>query len=319
MTDHQCSHHSANGLGESKLALAIIFTILFVGGEMIAGALAHSVALMADAGHNFTDALALALSWYALRIARRPASPTRTYGYHRAGILAALFNASTLLIIAGLIAFESILRLIHPEHAEGRVMMVVAGAALILNLTIALMLRSDAAHSINMRSAFLHMAGDAAASLGVVFAGLIIHFTGWNQPDPIFSLGIALFIGLSSRSIVSETVNILLEGAPPGVDVDKVARSILNVNGVQDVHDLHVWSIGDGLTALSCHLQVMASEINRTSGIVHSVKRALLEEYAIHHATIETECEGCDTSERYCQLDQPLSAGSSQSMEHSHP
>lgn len=298
-----CHHHDAGHLSESKLRLSIGLTFAFVLAEAMAGARAHSLALIADSGHNFTDALAMALSWYAIRIARRPASPTKTFGYHRAGILAALFNAVTLLVIAFVILREAVERFWHPGTVGSLPMIVVAAAAIVLNATIALWVRGEAEHSVNMRSAYVHMAGDALSSFGVVIAGLVIMRTGWTYADPLVSLLISVFIAHSSWDIVVETLNVLLEGTPRGLDLPEMARSIEAVPGVQGVHDLHVWTISDGMRALACHLDVLEAHAASAADVVKAVKAMVAAEYSVNHSTIETECTGCAPDALYCRLD----------------
>ncbi len=302
MSGHCHHHHGAENLTDGRLRVAIGLTFVFVLAELISGLRAGSLALVSDAGHNFTDGLALALSWYAIKLARRPATGDKTFGYHRAGILAALLNSVTLLVISVFILREAILHLLHPEPVASGVMMAVAGVAIVLNLAIALGIRGEAAHSVNMRSAYIHMAGDALASLGVVIAGAVIHFTHWYYADPLISLGIAGMITWSSWGIITETVNVLLEGAPRGMDLNKMARDITAVAGVDDVHDLHVWTIADHLNALSCHLHICKAEAGQAAGIVRDVKAMLAADYDVRHSTIETECRGCTDKELYCSM-----------------
>jgi cobalt-zinc-cadmium efflux system protein len=264
---------------------------------------AHSLALISDAGHNFTDSFALLLSWYALRVARKPATSDKTYGYHRVGILTALFNAVTLLAISVLILAEAIHRFARPEPVQSLPMIVVALVAVALNTSIAIWLHAGSHDSLNVRSAFIHMLGDAISSSGVVAAGLVIYFTGWRYADPIVSLMIAGFIVYSSIGIVTEAGNILLEGAPRGVDMRRLLAAMQQIPGVEDVHDLHVWTIGDGMNALSCHLRVAEADAPRASAVVREVKEMLAAHYAMRHSTIETECCGCHTSEVFCQME----------------
>lgn len=297
-----CQHHSAAGLSENRLKLSLLLTLAFVVVELAAGIRAGSLALVSDAGHNFTDGLALALSWYAIWIARKPATPTRTYGYHRVGILTALFNAVTLMVIAVLIFREGCLLLQHPHPVSGGPMIVVAGIGFFMNTVIALSLWSQAAHNVNVRSAFIHMVGDALSSVGVVAAGVLIHFTGWSLADPIMSLLIGMFIAYTSWGIVGETLNVLLEGTPRGLDVAAMAGDMREVPGVADVHDLHVWTIADGMNAMSCHLLVAEPDLTRAFRVVREVKAMLSHRYAVGHATIETECGGCETEALHCHL-----------------
>ncbi|HLV81733.1 MAG TPA: cation diffusion facilitator family transporter [Chthonomonadaceae bacterium] len=300
---HACSHHHAGEMSAGRLRVSLALTLGFVLLEAIVAVRAHSLALLSDAGHNFTDAFALALSGYAVWIARKPASSTRTYGYHRVGILTALFNATLLLVIAALIFREAIGLLVHPPaHIESLWMMGVAAVAILLNGGIALSLRGEAAHDVNIRSAFVHMAGDALSAAGVVVAGAIIHWTGWVYADPLVSMLIGLFIVTSSWGILVETVNILLEGTPRGMDVEALATAIRSMPGVADVHDLHVWAIAEGMNALSCHLLIQDEEASRAAAILEAIKERLAAEYGVAHSTIETECGGCDLNALYCSM-----------------
>ncbi len=295
-------HHDVSSMSDSKIKLSIILTSLFVVVEIVVGLRSHSLALISDAGHNFTDALALALSWYALWIARKPANPDKTFGYHRVGILAALINAISLVLIAIYILKEATVLFFHPQHVDSLPMIIVAGAALVMNTVIALGLRGEAAHSVNMRGAFLHMAGDALAAGSVVITGVIIYFTHWWIADPLISTLIGLFIIYSSWGMVTETVNILMEGTPRGLDVDQLAVQMQSISGVLEVHDLHVWSIRDGMNALSCHLRINELELKRSGEILRAVKGMLASEYSVNHSTIETECGGCEDAELYCVM-----------------
>lgn len=297
---HSHSHHDAGSMSEGRLILSLLLTMSFVVVETIGGIQSHSLALLSDAGHNFTDAFALLLSWYAIWIARKPATQSKTYGYHRVGILTALLNAVTLVVIAVLIFLEAFHLFAHPHQIHSVPMVVIAACAVLMNTVIAMWLHGAAKDSLNMRSAFIHMLGDAISSAGVVVAGLVIHFTGWQYADPIASLLIGGFIIYSSWGIVLEAVNVLLEGAPRGVDMTSLVQAMRDIPGVDDVHDLHVWTIGDGMNALSCHLHVEEAEPVRIRGVVHTVKSMLATQYSVKHSTIETECAGCEASELYC-------------------
>ena len=310
-----CTHHSAAGMSENKLKLSLLLTLTFVIIEALVGMQSGSLALLSDAGHNFTDALALGLSWYAIWIAGKPATPSKTYGYHRVGILTALFNALTLVVIAIFIFSEAWQLFMHPHSVNSVPMMLVAGVAFVMNTVIALALRGEASHNVNMRSAFIHMVGDALSSLGVIAAGALIYCTHWVYADPLVSVLIGLFIVYSSWGIVRETVNVLLEGTPRGLDIHDMALAMQSVPGVTDVHDLHVWTIGDGMNALSCHLSVCETDILHTAVVVRAVKNLLATHYNVTHTTLETECDGCNNSALYCQMSQHTH---DQADDHSH-
>lgn len=318
MSHEHCNHdhHSAAGMTESRIKVSLVLTFCFVVIEFLSGIRANSLALISDSGHNFSDGFALLLSWYALRVAQKPATPTRTYGFHRVGILTALFNALTLVPIAILIFSEAYRLFLHPEPVASGLMIGVALIALVLNTAVALALRGEAKHDVNIRGAYIHMAGDAFSSIGVVVAGVAIRFTGWRYADPLVSVIIGLFIIYNSWGIVRETLNVLLEGSPLGMDVEALAGEMQAVAGVHDVHDMHVWTIANGMNALSCHVMIEDSCTDRAGNIVAELKRLLLARN-IPHSTLETECGCCDSSDLYCQLqDHRGNTGSLQSVEH---
>ncbi|HEX4000184.1 MAG TPA: cation diffusion facilitator family transporter [Pirellulales bacterium] len=285
-----------------KLGLAVSLTLAFVLGEAIAGAAVHSLALLSDAGHNFADAAALAFSWYALWIASKPSHQGMTFGYHRVGILVALVNAVSLVLIAILILADAIARLRHPEAPQGWVMVGVALAAIGMNVVISFWLRSEAKHDINLRSAYLHMLGDALSACGVVVAGIVVATTGISIADPIASLAIAGLVLASSWGILKESVTILLEGTPAGIDMAMVERAIGNVGGVEGVHDLHVWTVGPGVIACSCHIVVAEQSIREGQQVIRSVVDRLHVEFNINHSTVQVEVEGHESNEMYCTL-----------------
>jgi cobalt-zinc-cadmium efflux system protein len=290
------------------MGLAVVLTLAFVVGEAIAGYFAHSLALLSDAGHNFADAAALGFSWYALWIAKKPANHAMTYGYHRVGILAALVNAVSLVVIALLIFWEAIDRLRTPEPVHGWLMIIVAAIAIGVNLLIGLWLQAGAKHDINVRSAYLHMIGDAVSAFGVVLAGIVVVATGWHLADPIVSFLIAGLILWSSWGILKESVNILLEGTPYGMDMSAVRKCIATVPGVMGVHDLHVWTVGPGAIACSCHILVAEQSIRDGQQILKTVVEELAHHHNINHATVQVEVEGHESNELYCCIE-PTAAG----------
>src|SRR5205814_618806 len=261
--------HGSAGTGQ-RLVLSIIVTVAFVIGEAIAGYFAHSLALLSDAGHNFADALALVLSWYGIWMARKPSTQQRTFGYHRVGILAALVNAVSLVVIALLIFWEAAGRLGNPRPVHSTPMIVVALIAIAMNTIISLWLRGDATYDLNVRSAYMHMLGDAISAAGVVVAGLVVAFSGRSVADPLVSILIGLLILWSSWGILQESMNVLLEAIPKGMNMDLVEQTIAGVAGVLAVHDLHVWTIGSGIIACSCHITVGEQSIRSGQNVLHA-------------------------------------------------
>jgi cobalt-zinc-cadmium efflux system protein len=268
----------------------------------MAGYYSDSLALLSDAGHNFADALALVLTWYALNAARRPSNAARTFGYHRVGILAALVNAVTLVVIAVLIFWEAFERLRAPAPVQSGVMIGVAAVALLINTAISLWLHSEAKHDLNVRSAYLHMAGDALSSLGVIAAGAVIAVTHSPVADPVVSLIIGALILWSSGGILSEATTVLLEGVPPGLDMAAVAEGIQGISGVLDVHDLHVWSVASGMVACSCHILVAEQSVRSGQQVLRAVAELLDQQFGITHTTVQVEVEGCEPNDMYCTM-----------------
>lgn len=287
------SHSHGAGISSNKMWIATAITFAFCLGEALVGYKSNSLALMADAGHNFADALALALAAFALWIATKPADHKRTFGYHRVGILAALVNAVGLALMAIVIFWEAIQRLQAPEHVQSGPMIWVALLAIVLNSGIAWWLASAAKEDLNIRSAYLHMLGDAAASLGVVIAGIVIALASLFIADPIVSIIFALLVLWSSWSIFTESIQMLLEGIPVGMELSKVESAIRNVSGVLDIHDLHVWTISSGLIACSCHVLVAEQGISGGQKILTDVAHMLEHDFKISHSTIQIEVEDC--------------------------
>lgn len=289
-------HNHANNDGGIKFGLALnsLFTVV----EFIFGIFTGSLALIADASHNLTDTFTLTISFVANRIARRNADESRSFGYGRTTILAALLNASIMLAVAGFIAFEAIRRLTHPQPIEGGVVALVALAGIVVNGSIAYVL-SRHSKDLNMRSAFIDMAFDTLSSLGAVVAGVIILFTGTNGIDSIVGLLIAALLVYNTLKILKEAVQILLEGAPKDIDVTKLISAIVGVDGVLQVDDMHVWTIRSGYNALSCHIAIDEKDLPKSREIVEKIKLTLRSNYDIQHATIEVELEDCMTHDEH--------------------
>ena len=295
----------------TRLTLAMALNLALVAAQVAFGLAAHSLGLLADAGHNLSDVAAVVVSLIAVRWARRAPTAERSYGYHRGTILAALANAAAILAVTALIVYEGVRRLGHPEPVQGGLVVVVALIAFAINAVSAMVLR-DPGSDLNMRSALLHMAGDALASLGVAIAGLVILLTGgmlWL--DPVVSMAIGLLIAVEAVLLVRQATDVLLESTPRDVDLERLTSAMRTVEGVDGVHDLHVWSLSSEVRALSAHL-VLAGHpsLEEAQEVGERVKDAIGPPFSITHSTLELECEPCaDGGHGPCGMDPGLSAG----------
>jgi cobalt-zinc-cadmium efflux system protein len=276
----------------SVLRFSLVATLAYVVVTFIAGLRAHSLALLSEAGHNVSDFLALLLSFVAVYFQSRPADNSHTFGYQRAGVLAAFVNAASLIVIALWIGLEAIHRLVIPVAVQPKLMMYVAVAGVLMNGVIAALLWG-VAHDVNLRSAFLHMAGDTLSTAAVIAGGAGILFTGQNWIDPALSLFIAGLILWSSFGIVRETLNILLEGLPRGMSLAAIRAEMQSVEGVMNVHDLHVWSLGSQTCALACHVTIADIPPSESACILLKLNHVLKEHFSICHSTIQFEHVGC--------------------------
>ena len=283
-----------------KLLIASVATFLFVLLELGAGIFANSLAVIGDALHNFTDTLALLLALFAVRLERRPATAEKSYGYQRAGVLAAFINAGTLVAFTIFIFVEAIER-IRVEHAvNAKWMMITAAIAILLNAAISWSLHDEGRTDINIRSAVLHMLGDAFSSAGIIVAAVLIRITNMPFWDPIMSMLIGVMILWSSWGVFREALNLLLEGTPAGIDPEAVTRSLSAIDGVYGVHHLHIWALGPSRPALSCHLMVGDIAVKTTGSLLDRVTHMLEGEYRIAHTTIQFEFSNCDLDDPYC-------------------
>ncbi|HEX7190475.1 MAG TPA: cation diffusion facilitator family transporter, partial [Thermoanaerobaculia bacterium] len=296
---HDHEHHHRIEVSQ-KLVAATVCTIIFVVVEIVAGYNAHSLALISDAFHNFTDAVALIIALVAVKLERRPATDEKSFGYQRAGILAAFINAGTLVALTAYIVFEAVQRLEKPEPVASTPMLVVAIAALALNSGITLALRREGERDVNIRSAVVHMFGDAISSLGIIGASILIRYTQSSRWDPAISIGIGALILWSSWGILRETVNLLLEGTPSGIDPADVNRALGEIDGVQGVHHLHIWALGPSRPALSCHLMVGDVPVRSTAAMLDQLTAMLHLRYGIVHATVQFEFVECVDGDPYC-------------------
>jgi cobalt-zinc-cadmium efflux system protein len=298
MHNHSHPHsHASNRLG---LSLALTLGFVFV--EVAAGLWGNSLALLTDAAHNFTDVLALGLSWWAIRLAARPAHAGKTFGYHRAGILAALVNSASLVIIALGIFYEAYKRLISPPEVSAGLLVGVGLAAVVINLVTALMVKEGSEHDLNMRSAFLHLMGDVLSTVGAVLAGVAIYFTGWNWLDPLVSVLIGFLILWNAWGILRDTINILLEATPRDLDMASMLKDIHAVEGVLGVHDVHVWSITENMRSMSAHILTRDAAISAGAAIQAEISELLAQRYNISHATLQLECACRQPAELFCSM-----------------
>ena len=301
--------HEPSRVLRISLGITLAYVVLLV----VAGIKAHSLALLSEAGHNASDFLALLLSLGAVYLQQRPPSPTKTYGYSRAGVLAAFLNAIGLVVISFVIFYEAFHRLLAPHPIHAGVMIWVAALGVLMNGVISwLLFRSR--QDLNIRSAFLHMFGDTLSTAAVIGGAAAILATGYVWIDSALSFGIAALILWSAFGIVRETFNILLEGTPRGMELEQIATAIAAIEGVNDVHDLHVWSIGSDSHALSCHISIADIPLSASERILRDVKEKLRDHFRIDHTTIQFEHVVCDVAHG-CVV--PTSAHD-QPAEHSH-
>lgn len=302
MSHEHSSQHEKKGGYRLRLALSLLVTLAFVAFEALAGLYANSLALLTDAAHNLTDVLALALSWWALKLADQPAHAGKTFGYHRAGILAAMVNSSTLVVIAAGIFYESYRRFMAPPPIAEDILMIVGTAAFLVNGLTAWLVSHGSEHDLNMRSAFVHLMGDLFSSVGAVIAGVAIWLTGISWFDPLASVLIGLLIVWNAWIILRETLEILLESTPRDIDMSRMVRDLMQIEGVRGVHDLHVWSISKSLRMLSAH--IITDDVSISEGVViqRRVNDFMVEYYGIAHSTLQLECQGCEPDLLYCDI-----------------
>ena len=297
---HHHHHHTTTATGWILWA-SLVVTLSFTAFEVYAGLRAGSLALLSDAGHNFTDAVALLLAAIGLYFQTRPADHTKTFGYQRAGVIAAFINAVTLIVISLYIFWEAVTRLMHPQPVDDKLMFWVALLALVVNGSIMLALNRGQKGDLNVRAAFVHMMGDAIGAGAIILGAIAIRYTGWTYIDPILSIALGCLIVYTAWDIVNESLNILLEGLPRGIELGGVTKAMAAVPGVLDVHDLHIWTLGSNQHALSSHVLI--------DDMPHSESEAILKKLAevccglgIHHTTIQFEHVPCVMSDNGCKM-----------------
>jgi cobalt-zinc-cadmium efflux system protein len=300
---HETSHHLHFDRSIfRRLTLSLVITLAFVIVEVLAGLFAHSLALLTDAAHNLTDVLALALTGWAIWITSKPAHSGKTYGYHRAGILVALGNSTTLVLIALGIFYEAYKRFLAPPKVQADVLIIVGMIAVVVNLVTALIVRRGSKNDLNLRSAFVHLIGDVISTVGAVIAGIVIRITGMNWLDPLVGLLIGLLILWNAWGILRESLDILMESTPADIDIDKMVADLMTIKGVRGVHDLHVWSITHSMRTLSAHLLTDDITLSEGAKVQEAAIELLLEKYEVGHATLQLECVGCLSTDLYCDI-----------------
>ncbi len=293
----------------TRLALALFLTLGFVLVEAGAGFFANSLALLTDAAHNLTDVIALGLSWYAMRLTLQPSNSQKTYGYHRAGILVALVNSTTLVLISFGIFYEAYRRFLAPPVVKAPILIIVGLVAVAVNFVTAWLVRHGSDRDLNLRSAFVHLMADVLSTVGAVIAGVIIYFTGADWLDPLVSVLIGVLILYNAWGIVRETVEILLESTPRDLDMESMVREIKQVDGVLGVHDLHVWSLTQDLRSMSAHILTKDVSISSGAVIQSRVNELVSNRYHIAHATLQLECVDCEPDALYCDMNGVVHAG----------
>ncbi|SHG76219.1 MULTISPECIES: cation diffusion facilitator family transporter [Massilia] len=287
------SNIAVQGQGERPLWIALILTSAFLIAEVIGGILTNSLALISDAAHMFTDSAALAVSLAAIRIGRRPADGKRTFGYYRFEILAAAFNAILLFLVAMYIIYEAYQRLSEPAEIESMTMLAVAALGLVVNLISMRLLTKDKDESLNIKGAYLEVWSDMLGSIGVIVGAVVIKLTGWSWVDSVIAVAIGLWVLPRTWTLLKESVNVLLEGVPEGLGVDDIKKVLLAVDGIFNVHELHVWSISSGKASLTVHL-ASTHPPERWPLLTDEIRRLLGEKFSIFHATIQLENSVCE-------------------------
>ncbi|MFQ5735797.1 MAG: cation diffusion facilitator family transporter [Thermodesulfobacteriota bacterium] len=306
MEDGELTENTQHGHGvgidaklKGRLRLSITLTGIIFLAELVGGYLTNSLALMSDAAHVFMDVFALSLSWFAIHISEMPPTEKRTYGLHRVEVFVSFINSAVLVLVTAFIFYESYRRFFNPLPVKSVGMMVVAVIGLIVNLAVAVWLHHYAESDLNIKSAFIHVVGDAAASVGVIVGAAVIAYTGWYPIDPLLSIGIGAIILSGAYRIIKESSHILLEGVPREIDLNSVVDDMLASKGVSSVHSLHIWSICHNVYALSAHLDIEPTERWRMGEIFSEINEKLAGTHHIFYTTLQAECSGCNSDDMF--------------------
>ena len=287
------SNSRISSSSQRKLLIVLSITAVVMIAEIIGGLLANSLALLSDAGHMLTDILALGLSVVAMRFAQKPPTASKTFGFYRLEILAAFFNGLLLLFVSFYIFYEAYHRLLHPEEIKGLFMLVVATIGLLANGVGIVILRKSAHKSLNVKSAFFHLVGDTVSSGGVIVGGLLILYTGWYLVDPIISIFIGMLILRGAYALVMESVDILLEATPKDINVEKMLDDLRKIEGIKEIHHLHLWTITSGIYSMSVHVLIEDLLTSKSAQILNEIDKLLRDKYNIEHTTVQFESESC--------------------------
>lgn len=297
------AHQHDRGMVGRKLRMAFVLTGLILAVEIIGAYISHSLALFSDAGHIFTDLVAVGMAWFAAKRATKPPDARNTFGYHRTGILTAFTSALMLIAIVLWVGYEAIARFRHPQTVTPSVMFVAAAVGIVVNLFIAFGLSAHEKNSLNIRAVVLHAIGDIGASVGVILGGIVIVFTGWQYADPLISIVIALLIAKNAGDLWSKTVDILMEATPKGVNVDQIVADMMKTGKLKGVHDVHIWSIAGGMHMLSAHIQVADQHAMRNcDDLIKLLRERLKTRFGITHTTLQAELTGCEDNDLYCKI-----------------
>ena len=291
---HDHNHHDIDAMGDRRLGWAIAINMLLTLAQIVGGIVSGSLALIADALHNFSDAASLLIAWVARRIGRQPPDHFKTFGYKRAEVIAALINLVTLVIVGLYLIYEALWRMVEPQVIEGWTVVIVAGIALVIDIATALLTYSMSKNSMNIRAAFLHNVSDALASVGVILAGSLILLYNWYWSDTLLTLLIAGYVLYQAATMLPETIHILMQGTPEDISVDEVIRSMERVEGVRNVHHVHIWQLDEHENALEAH--VVINDFMQTEQIKVALKAELEQQFSIVHSTLEFEIDHCNRS-----------------------
>ncbi|NOX77088.1 MAG: cation transporter [Gammaproteobacteria bacterium] len=294
--DHQ--HHDIDTMGDRRLLIAIAFNMLLTLVQVVGGILSGSLSLIADALHNFSDASSLLIAWVARKIGRQPADHFKTFGYKRAEVIAALINLVTLVIIGLYLVYEALWRAFEPQIIEGWMVIIVAGIALVVDVGTAVLTYRMSKNSINMRAAFLHNVSDALASVGVIIAGTLILFYEWYWTDTLITLLIAAYVLYQSATLLPQTIHLLMQGTPDNLVIDDVIHTMEQVEGVNNVHHVHIWQLDEHRNALEAH--VVVADLDQMEPTKFAIKSLLTQRYYIGHSTLEFEEKHCNECHEPC-------------------